>query len=142
MSIDKNIVSLQIALECVKSCNANYNTPNDVLKAVKNLYYDVLEVVDKDSVANVNEVKNNVIDFNFKDTITDDYIVCLEDGLKLKTLKRHLKAKYGITMNEYRKKWGLPSDYPAVCKNYSEKRKFIASNKRPGPYNKKVVNFG
>lgn len=59
-------------------------------------------------------------------SITDDYIVCLEDGLKFKSLKRHLRAKYGMSPDEYRKKWDLPFDYPMVCPNYSAARSAFA----------------
>ncbi|MDA7845400.1 MucR family transcriptional regulator [Rickettsiales bacterium] len=59
-------------------------------------------------------------------TFTDDYIVCLEDGKKLKMLKRHLRSKYNMTIAEYRNKWQLPIDYPTVAKNYAQKRSQIA----------------
>lgn len=57
-----------------------------------------------------------------KKSVTPDYIVCLEDGKKMKVLKRHLKAAYNMTPDEYREKWGLPSDYPMVAPNYSKLR--------------------
>ncbi|MEK9931760.1 MAG: MucR family transcriptional regulator, partial [Rhodospirillaceae bacterium] len=52
-------------------------------------------------------------------SITPDYIVCLEDGKKLKMLKRHLRAAYGMTPDEYRARWGLAADYPMVAPNYA-----------------------
>jgi predicted transcriptional regulator len=61
-----------------------------------------------------------------KKSVTNDYIVCLEDGKKLKMLKRHLRTTYGMTPDEYRKKWGLPADYPMVAPNYSERRSAFA----------------
>ena len=61
-----------------------------------------------------------------KKSITQEHIICLEDGKKLKTLKRHLMAKYGLTIDEYKKKWGLPDDYPTVAPSYSAKRKELA----------------
>ena len=57
-----------------------------------------------------------------EESVTDDYIICLEDGKKLKMLKRYLKAKYDMTPDEYREKWNLPPDYPMVSKNYSDMR--------------------
>ena len=57
-----------------------------------------------------------------KKSISADYIVCLEDGKKLKMLKRHLMSTYKLTPDEYRAKWGLPSDYPMVAPNYSKVR--------------------
>jgi predicted transcriptional regulator len=59
-------------------------------------------------------------------SVTDDYIVCLEDGKKLKMLKRHLMTSYGITPEEYRAKWGLRADYPMVAPNYAARRRELA----------------
>ena len=59
-------------------------------------------------------------------SITDDYIVCLEDGKQLKTLKRYLSTHYGLTPEDYRKKWGLPAGYPMVAPNYARRRSELA----------------
>jgi predicted transcriptional regulator len=61
-----------------------------------------------------------------KKSITPDFIVCLEDGEELKMLKRHLKTAYNMTPDEYREKWGLPSDYPMTAPNYAKKRSQLA----------------
>ncbi|MDH5489181.1 MAG: MucR family transcriptional regulator [Rhodospirillaceae bacterium] len=61
-----------------------------------------------------------------KKSITPDYLVCLEDGKKLKMLKRHLKTSYGMTPEEYRERWGLAADYPMVAPNYAEHRSSLA----------------
>lgn len=61
-----------------------------------------------------------------KSSIKPDYVVCLEDGKKLKMLKRHLMTHYGMTPDEYRTKWGLPGDYPMVAPNYAEQRRQLA----------------
>jgi predicted transcriptional regulator len=61
------------------------------------------------------------------DTVTSDYLVCLEDGRKFKSLKRHL-AVLGMTPGEYKAKWGLPADYPMVAANYSKKRSRLAKS--------------
>lgn len=61
-----------------------------------------------------------------KDSIKPDYIICLEDGKKLKMLKRYLKAKYNMTESEYKEKWGLPRDYPMIAPNYAKKRSLLA----------------
>ncbi|RYY21998.1 MAG: transcriptional regulator, partial [Sphingomonadales bacterium] len=55
-------------------------------------------------------------------SVKPDYIVCLEDGKKLKMLRRHLMTAYGMTPDDYRAKWNLPKDYPMVAPNYAEKR--------------------
>jgi predicted transcriptional regulator len=59
-------------------------------------------------------------------SVKPDYIVCLEDGKKLKMLKRHLMTHYQMTPDEYRQKWGLNSDYPMVAPNYAEQRRSLA----------------
>jgi predicted transcriptional regulator len=61
-----------------------------------------------------------------KKSVTPEYIVCLEDGKKLKMLKRHLRTAYGLTPEEYRAKWGLPVDYPMVAPNYAQQRSAFA----------------
>ena len=61
-----------------------------------------------------------------KKSVTPDYIVCLEDGKKLKMLKRHLKTAYNMTPEEYRERWGLPHDYPMVAPNYAKHRSSLA----------------
>jgi len=59
-------------------------------------------------------------------SITNDYLICLEDGKKLKMLKRHLRSKYGLTPDMYRAKWDLPKDYPMVAPGYADKRSKLA----------------
>ena len=59
-------------------------------------------------------------------SVKPDYIVCLEDGKKLKMLKRHLMTHYNMTPEEYRARWNLPADYPMVAPNYAEKRRELA----------------
>lgn len=63
---------------------------------------------------------------SIRSSIKPDYIVCLEDGKKLKMLKRHLMTHYGMTPDDYRAKWGLPADYPMVAPNYAEQRRSLA----------------
>ena len=59
-------------------------------------------------------------------SVTPDYIICLEDGRKLKMLKRHLRTTFGLTPDEYRTRWGLPADYPMVAPNYAKLRSEFA----------------
>lgn len=61
-------------------------------------------------------------------SVTPDYIISLEDGRRFKSLKRHLAAQYGMTPDEYRTRWGLPSDYPMVAPNYAAKRSQLAKS--------------
>jgi predicted transcriptional regulator len=74
-------------------------------------------------------------------SVKPDYIVCLEDGKKLKMLKRHLMTSYGLSPEDYRAKWGLPTDYPMVAPNYAEQRRALAVKiglgRKPGARKKK-----
>lgn len=65
---------------------------------------------------------------NPKRSISDDWIICLEDGKKLKMLKRYLRSQHNLTPEQYREKWGLPHDYPMVAPNYSKQRSQFAKN--------------
>lgn len=60
------------------------------------------------------------------DSLTDDLLICLEDGLPFQSLKRHLRVKYNMTPEAYREKWGLPRDYPMVAPNYAKRRSALA----------------
>ncbi len=78
---------------------------------------------------------------SIRSSIKPDYVICLEDGKKLKMLKRHLMTHYGMTPDDYRTKWGLSSDYPMVAPNYAEQRRMLAVSiglgRKPGSRNKK-----
>ena len=63
---------------------------------------------------------------NIKRSVTPEYIVCLEDGVKMKMLKRHLQTRYGMTPDEYRERWALAADYPMVAPNYAAQRSALA----------------
>jgi predicted transcriptional regulator len=63
---------------------------------------------------------------SLKRSVTPDYIICLEDGKKFKSLKRHLRTQYNMTPEQYREKWGLPPDYPMVAPNYAAARSRLA----------------
>jgi predicted transcriptional regulator len=69
-------------------------------------------------------------------SVKNDHIVCLEDGKKMKMLKRHLMTDHGLTPAEYRTRWGLPADYPMVAPDYAEKRRALAKEiglgRKPG----------
>ncbi len=73
---------------------------------------------------------------SIRSSVKPDYIVCLEDGKKMKMLKRHLKTQYDMSPEEYRARWNLPADYPMVAPNYAEKRRELAKKiglgRKPG----------
>jgi predicted transcriptional regulator len=78
-----------------------------------------------------------------RNSVKRDFIVCLDDGKKLKMLKRHLMTHYGMTPEDYRAKWGLPADYPMVAPAYAEQRRELAKaiglGRAPGSGRKKKV---
>jgi predicted transcriptional regulator len=78
------------------------------------------------SGASVQVGRKNIPAVPVEDSITPDYILCLEDGKSFKMLKKHLKTKYDLTPEEYRAKWSLPIDYPMVAPNYAIKRQVLA----------------
>jgi predicted transcriptional regulator len=75
-----------------------------------------------------------------RNSVKRDFIVCLDDGKKLKMLRRHLMTHYGMTPDDYRAKWGLPADYPMVAPAYAEQRRELAKSiglgRKPGSKNK------
>ncbi len=74
-----------------------------------------------------------------KKSITPDYLICLEDGKKFKSLKRHLRTMYNMSPEQYREKWGLASDYPMVAPNYAEARSRLAKEMGLGQKRKRAA---
>ncbi|MFT3672724.1 MucR family transcriptional regulator [Aestuariivirga sp.] len=74
---------------------------------------------------------------NIKKSVFPDYLICLEDGKRFKSLKRHLRVKYSLTPEQYRAKWGLPADYPMVAPRYAETRSKLAKSMGLGRKSKK-----
>ena len=79
---------------------------------------------------------------NPKRSVHDEYIVCLEDGKRLKMLKRHLMTHYNMTPDQYRQKWGLANDYPMVAPNYAEQRRTLAKSIGLGTKRRKTRGRG
>ena len=85
----------------------------------------------------VPEVKTPAV--SIKKSITEDFLICLEDGRKFKSLKRHLRAKYNLSPEEYRAKWNLPKDYPMVAPAYAHARSALAKQMGLGQGGRKAV---
>ena len=75
-------------------------------------------------------------------SITPDFLVCLEDGRKFKSLKRHLRTRYNLSPEDYRSKWGLPKDYPMVAPNYAKARSDLAKQMGLGQGGRAVTRKG
>ena len=111
---------------------------SDVATLISNVHHALAGLSDGGVVAEPQEPAVPI-----KSSIKRDYIVCLDDGKKLKMLKRHLMTHYGMTPNDYRAKWGLPADYPMVAPAYAETRRLLAKKiglgRAPGSGRKKKV---
>ena len=115
---------LQMAVEVVSAYVSNNTLPTGQIQDVINTVYSSLRSLSDGQPELVAEALKPVVPI--KKSVTPDYIVCLEDGKKLKMLKRHLRTTYNLTPEDYRAKWGLPSDYPMVAPNYAAQRSDFA----------------
>ncbi len=93
---------------------------SDVIKSV----HSSLESIDGGGAASRGPAQKPAVPI--RKSITPDFVICLEDGKKLKMLKRHIRTTYNLTPDEYRIKWGLPADYPMVAPNYAKQRSNFA----------------
>ncbi len=109
----------------IVSAYVSANTvPSSELPALIRLVHDALRDLNGAAPPLVESALEPAI--SVKKSVTPDYIVCLEDGKKFKSLKRHLRTRYGMTPEEYRAKWGLAHDYPMVAPNYARARSDLA----------------
>lgn len=115
---------LRMTAEVVAAYVGNNSLPATQLPEVINTVYGTLRRVNG-AVTHANGHPPKAA-IPVRRSITPDYIVCLEDGKKLKMLKRHLRTVYGLSPDEYRAKWSLPADYPMVAPNYSKQRSAFA----------------
>jgi predicted transcriptional regulator len=114
---------LALTADIVAAHVSNNTVPaSDIPALIKNVH-DALNGLGQPVEAPKEELKPAV---SIRASVKPDYIVCLEDGKKLKMLKRHLMTHYQMTPEQYRSKWGLPADYPMVAPNYAEQRKQLA----------------
>lgn len=104
----------------------SYNpTPADQLATLIGSVHDRLSDIQKNKLTELEPLKP-VPAVPVKKSVSADYLICLEDGKKLKMLKRHLRTSYDMTPDEYRSKWGLPPDYPMTAPNYAKQRSRLA----------------
>ena len=114
---------LTLTTEIVSSHVAN-NTV--AVSDLPNLIDNVFSTLSRLGTENKAEAPKQEPAVSIRSSIKPDYIVCLEDGKKLKMLKRHLMTHYNMTPDEYRSKWNLPNDYPMVAPNYAAQRRTLA----------------
>jgi predicted transcriptional regulator len=115
---------LRMTSEVAAAYVSNNNLPSGQLPDVIRTIHESLAALSGARVAAASEPPTPAV--AIKKSITPDYIVCLEDGKKLKMLKRHLRSTYNMTPDEYRHRWGLPADYPMVAPNYAAQRSAFA----------------
>jgi MucR family transcriptional regulator, transcriptional regulator of exopolysaccharide biosynthesis len=115
---------IELTAEIVSAYVSNNTVPAGEIPALINQVHAALSRVSgKSGDAPIEALKPAV---SLKKSITPEYIVCLEDGKKFKSLKRHLRTQYNMTPEQYRDKWGLGADYPMVAPNYAAARSNLA----------------
>ncbi|MCG6122214.1 MAG: MucR family transcriptional regulator [Microvirga sp.] len=129
---------IELTTEIVSAYVSNNSLPTAELPGLIESVYGVLKKI----ATGVQElpVEAPVPAVPIKKSITPDFIICLEDGKKFKSLKRHLRTKYDMTPEDYRAKWGLPSDYPMVAPNYASARSELAKAMGLGAQRRKPVD--
>ncbi len=113
---------LALTADIVSSHLSNNSVPaSELPKLIEEVYRTLRSVSEKQT-----EAEKPVPAVPIRRSITPDYLICLEDGKKLKMLKRYLKTRYNMTPDEYRARWGLGPDYPMVAPNYAKQRRELA----------------
>jgi predicted transcriptional regulator len=128
---------IELTTEIVSAYVSNNSLPTAELPALIEAIYGSLNKIA--SGTQEVPVETLVPAIAVKKSITPDFIICLEDGKKFKSLKRHLRTKYDMTPDQYRAKWGLPSDYPMVAPNDASARSELAKAMGLGAQRRKPV---
>ncbi len=125
--MDENFERSELVELTADIVSAYVSKNNVVVGDLPQLINDVHDALNKASVRSAQPVREELKPaIAVKKSVTPDYIVCLEDGKKFKSLKRHLRTHYNMSPEEYRDKWGLPHDYPMVAPNYAAARSALA----------------
>lgn len=115
---------IELAADIVSAYVSNNSVPaSDLPSLINDVHSALVRVTSGVAPVIVEALKPAV---PAKKSVTSDFIVCLEDGKKFKSLKRHLRTQYNMSPEEYREKWGLPPDYPMVAPNYAKARSQLA----------------
>src|SRR4051812_18208417 len=129
--------TLELAAEIVSAFVSNNPVPAAQLPALIGAVHDALTKVASGAVQPVpEEPKEPAVPI--KRSVQPDYIICLEDGKRFKSLKRHLRTVYDLTPDQYRAKWGLPADYPVTAPNYAAARSELAKSMGLGARRRKT----
>jgi predicted transcriptional regulator len=126
---------IELAADIVSAYVSNNSVPSGDLPAlISDVHSALMKVASGAAEAPAEAPKPAV---SVKKSVTPDYIVCLEDGKKFKSLKRHLRTQYNMTPEQYREKWGLAPDYPMVAPNYAKARSELAKEMGLGQQRRK-----
>jgi predicted transcriptional regulator len=118
----------RIVADVVASYVSNHKVDvSEIPNLVQQVYNSFLRL-DGTTIATMSNTDRPEPAVSIKKSVTPEYIVCLEDGKKLKMLKRHLQTSYNMTPEQYRERWNLPSDYPMVAPSYATQRSALAKN--------------
>lgn len=115
---------IELAAEIVSAYVSNNSVPSSDLPALIADIHGALKRLNGTVLEEPNEPQKPAV--SVKKSIAPDFIICLEDGKKFKSLKRHLRTQYNMSPEQYREKWGLPADYPMVAPNYAAARSRLA----------------
>jgi len=115
--------TLQLATDIVAAFVSNNSVGADKLPGLLQEVHDAVRALASGGTASAGNQQPAV---PVKKSVTPDYVICLEDGKKLKMLKRYIRTQYGMSPEDYRRKWGLPADYPMVAPNYAKRRSDFA----------------
>ena len=117
---------IELSTEIVSAyVSHNAVSPGDLPKLIAEVHGALRSLSSNEAPVAVEELKPAV---PIRKSVAADYIICLEDGKKFKSLKRHLRTHYNLSPEEYREKWGLPADYPMVAPSYSATRSKLAKD--------------
>ena len=131
-------IQIQLAAEIVAAYVSNNPVPPADLPGLIESVHAKLESIVSGAQEEVVEAPTPAV--SIRKSVTPDFIICLEDGKKFKSLKRHLRTKFDMSPEEYRAKWGLPADYPMVAPNYAAARSELAKAMGLGAQRSKANN--
>ena len=126
---------IELAADVVSAYVSNNSVPASDLPGLIGEVHIALSKIGNGSAELLAEAPKPAV--SIKKSVTPDYIICLEDGKKFKSLKRHLRTQYNMTTEQYREKWGLAPDYPMVAPNYAKARSELAKEMGLGQQRRK-----
>jgi len=134
--MSQQISTVEMTTDIVSAFVSRTNVQIDELPELVRLVKTTLAELANGSPAAAEEVVKAAPAAPVRKSVTHDHLICLEDGLKLRSLKQHLRVKHGMTPDEYRAKWGLPASYPMAAPGYAKARSEFAKSMGLSSYRK------